>query len=201
MDTAPESCDFGCSSRGCVVSAACGDSLLIADDGTNGLRCLLAWRWLERNACGFHKEDADKVGRMLSAMAAGGDDPESLVRRKVTADSQPIGAAGSETNYCAQQLRLWLVRSLGAPLACAVMRVACRHGRLHPGLAPPLEGPVVNAEVGQQSAPDDVRAVIADEPQEKLRMLPHDAPGASDPRKLRQCHQAIERRLGASTGR
>lgn len=45
---------------------------------------------------------------------------------------------------------------IGQELACAVMRVTTRHGRLYPGLAPKIEGPVVNSEAGDITPADKV---------------------------------------------
>jgi hypothetical protein len=56
----------------------------------------------------------------------------------------------------AAQARTMLAAALGAELACVVLRVATRHGRLYPGLAPPITGPVVNSESGDTTPFDQL---------------------------------------------
>ena len=56
----------------------------------------------------------------------------------------------------ALRLRMLMTAHLGAELTCAVMRVTTRHGRLDPGLAPKIEGPVVNSEKEEMTPPDEL---------------------------------------------
>jgi hypothetical protein len=44
--------------------------------------------------------------------------------------------------------------------AGAVLRLATRHGRLHPGIAPKVAGPVVNSEAWELTPPDELRRML-----------------------------------------
>ena len=43
----------------------------------------------------------------------------------------------------------------------ALLRLMTRDGRLDPGLAPPVAGPVVNAEAGEQTPPKEIERMRA----------------------------------------
>ena len=56
--------------------------------------------------------------------------------------------------------------AVASAAANALLRLMTRHGRLHPGLAPPVEGPIISAEAGQQTPPEEIanmRRVVAAE--------------------------------------
>ena len=149
------------------------DEALVGQSTSLGLRSLVTARWLESEATvhlggAVEKKDHThglKVGAFLNALADGADsvDYERLVVRggnKAAGGAEAraaarargrqhlaaIGPPGSETHTAACKLRLTMMSQVGADVTCAVMRLATRHGRLSPGLAPRIEGPVVNSE-------------------------------------------------------
>eukprot|EP00966_Prymnesium_polylepis_P317613 7337819-Prymnesium_polylepis.1 len=58
-------------------------------------------------------------------------------------------------------MRLELLVQFGEKKTNALLRLATRHGRLHPGLAPQLDGPVVNSEGGEFTPPDELARMMA----------------------------------------
>ena len=60
----------------------------------------------------------------------------------------------------AVKLRLDLMAQVGSRAACVVLRMATRHGRLHPGLAAPIRGPVVNSEKDGLTPPDELERML-----------------------------------------
>jgi len=78
---------------------------------------------------------ADNSGAFLTAMGAGAD------------ASWPKGTRPRDV---ADRLRAELAGVLGGGAAVrALLAAMTRDGRLHPGLAPPVEGPVVSGEMGR----------------------------------------------------
>lgn len=141
-------------------------------DSASGLRALVTGRWLETEAATMVKEAGLEcsVGQLLNALAEGQDaiDPAEArefgvptggIKRTRKADDV-IGPSGSATHTVATKLRLSLIGQLGVEKSCALLRVVTRHGRLHPGIAPKIEGPVVNSEKSENTPPDEWRRLI-----------------------------------------
>ena len=137
------------------------------DDAMWGLRTVTTGRWVETTAATRLQEaglqdEGVSVGELLNAMAAGEDaltEAEALhefgdgrlgvrprERARMPAASGSMGPLGSPGHKVATTLRLDLVAEIGVEKACALLRVVTRHGRLHPGIAPKVEGPVINSE-------------------------------------------------------
>ena len=148
-------------------------------DSASGLRALITGRWLETEAAKAVAEGGItcSAGELLNAMAAGEDALSEeelaenglkadvgqmrvagLVRARQTGDT--IGSCGSPSHNAATKLRLTLISDLGVEKACALLRVVTRHARLHPGIAPRVEGPVVNSEAWQETPPDEWRRLV-----------------------------------------
>ena len=133
-------------------------------DPATGLRHLVAGRWLETEVRA--RLDAEGLtaplggsqaaGRFLNAMAAGEDCVEAGGRCT-------IGSVGSATHNMATKLRLDLMASVGADAACSLLRAITRGGRLHPGIAPSINGPIVNSEAAQYTPPDELQRMLASE--------------------------------------
>ena len=54
-----------------------------------------------------------------------------------------------------------VITILGADRSNALLRLMTRDGRLHPGLAPVVSGPVVNSEAGHHTPPDELKRMHA----------------------------------------
>ena len=74
--------------------------------------------------------------------------------------SGPIGGLGSASHTAAVKLRLDLMAQFGGAVTNALLRAMTRHGRLHPGLAPTIEGPTVNSEKSQLTPPDELARMM-----------------------------------------
>ena len=71
-----------------------------------------------------------------------------------------ICAIGSPGHNLASTLRLDLIADLGVACTCALLRLVTRHGRLHPGMAPKVEGPSVNSEAWEHTPPEELRRML-----------------------------------------
>jgi len=151
-----------------ISAAEIADDRLFADDDANGLHSLITARWVEEEGARYLRdagiattaeEITAKLGQFLNAMAAGDDDCEKLQGRGVRPDA-PIGLPGSPTHNAATKLRLDLIASLGGETTSALLRSLTRHGRLYPGIAPTIEGEVVNSEKGGFTPVAQVPAVV-----------------------------------------
>ena len=71
-----------------------------------------------------------------------------------------IGSMGSPGHNVATKLRLDLITDLGVECTCALLRVVTRHGRLHPGIAPKVEGPIVNSEASDYTPKDELKRML-----------------------------------------
>ena len=67
---------------------------------------------------------------------------------------------GSPGHNVATKLRLDLITDLGVECTCALLRVVTRHGRLHPGIAPKVEGPIVNSEASDYTPKDELKRML-----------------------------------------
>ena len=142
----------------------------------SGLRALVTGRWLETEAA---KRIADaglacSVGQLLNAMADGEDAlSEEQAAAELGAHGYGVGSAltrrlpnsavgplGSPGHTVATRLRIDLVAEMGIERACALLRVVTRHGRLHPGLAPRIDGPLVNSEACQYTSNEEWRRML-----------------------------------------
>jgi len=112
-------------------------------DHASALRCLHASRMLEAAANKVCGGDPQKGGAFLTAMAAGDD-----------ASWQRDSQAAMYAAKLRSELAGWLGSSASVG---ALLRAMTRDGRLYPGLAQPIEGPVVNSEKGDVT-PDKVLA-------------------------------------------
>lgn len=146
-------------------------------DAVGGLRTLTTGRWLESEAATRVREGGlgaeISAGQLLTAMAAGEDAlSEAEARRELGTElgSVPglsrrkqgcIGPLGSASHTVATKLRLDLIAELGVAKACALLRVVTRHGRVHPGLAPQVEGPAVNSEAWELTPPAEVDRMMS----------------------------------------
>ena len=68
---------------------------------------------------------------------------------------------GSESFAAASRLRLDLISQLGPRTSSALLRSLTRDGRLHPGLAEPIDGPVVNSERAERTSDEDFERMMA----------------------------------------
>jgi hypothetical protein len=94
----------------------------------------------------------EKAGSFLTDLAVGAD---------AAGGAWP---AASPLREAAQTIRSQLHAVLGADRANVLLRLLTRDGRLHPGLAPPVSGPVVDAEAGQHTSREErerMRAIAA----------------------------------------
>jgi len=130
------------------------DDATLDAGGSHGLACLLAARWLETEVAAAL--DESEVGPFLNALAGGGDAEERAGHDTGTA----IGPAGSPTYTLAAKVRLELLSSVGLKSTCALLRAMTRHGRLHPGIAPPVTGPVVNSEKAQSTPSEELHRLM-----------------------------------------
>lgn len=161
------------------------DEALVSASTSLGLRGLVTARWLETEATVFlggaveKKDHAHglKVGAFLNALADGADSEEYeqlMIRRGGGGGAEArkaarararqylavMGPPGSETHTIATKLRLTMMSQVGPDATCAVMRLATRHGRLSPGLAPKIEGPVVNSEKSDQTPIPELNRIM-----------------------------------------
>jgi hypothetical protein len=138
------------------------DERLIASPEACGLLTLFLVQSLETKAA-KGLGHAAAAAPFLNALAAGMDSQTNLPRPPGRSRPDPLlGAYGSEKHALAMELRYSLCSSLGPGLACAVLRAATRHGRLHPG--PPkvgTEAEVTNSELKQVTRPEDVPPEVA----------------------------------------
>lgn len=110
------------------------------------VRCVHAARMAESAAtvvCG----SAEAGGRLLNAVARGADHgwPPS-----------------SRARAFAARLREELQVAIGEPSSVdALLHLIVRDGRLHPGLAPPVEGTIVSSEAGDLTPPDELARLFA----------------------------------------
>jgi hypothetical protein len=89
--------------------------------------------------------DSQLGGRFISALAAGAE------------SSWPASEAASK----AKRLRTELMGLLGDEVANALLRSVTRDGRLHPGLAAPVVGRVLNSEKQQYTPEAEAEAAFA----------------------------------------
>jgi hypothetical protein len=140
--TTSESVDAGAAGKeggsGCVGRRSLPDG----PTAENAVLWLHAGRMMESAAftvCG----GVQLGGRLLTAMADGKDGNWPAV---------------SKARQFARRLRTEVADVLGSPEACdALLELLTMDGRLHPGLAPPVVGPIVSAERGDitQAPPDE----------------------------------------------
>ena len=128
-----------------------------------GLQTFFTGRWLETESKARLEQAADvrcTVGELLTAMAHGEDALDERTGRSLQRAGRVIGPPGSPSHSLATRLRLDLLAMLGVERACALLRLVTRHGRLHPGLAPKVEGPTVNSEKGAVTPAHELRRMI-----------------------------------------
>jgi hypothetical protein len=120
------------------------DDACIGTDEAISVRCLLAGRHVE----GCTKELlGDDAGDFLNSLARGEDVGWST-------DSTIARHAASTRGELISLLE-------GVDRANALLRAMTWHGRLHPGLAPPVKGEIVNSERGELSSVADYEAAKA----------------------------------------
>lgn len=130
---------------------------------TAGLKTFFTGRWLETDAKARLEGVADvrcSAGELLTAMAHGEDAIDTRTGTTLLRPGRVIGSPGSPSHTLATKLRIDLVALLGVERACALLRLVTRHGRLHPGIAPKVEGPTVNSEKGGITPLEEVRRMI-----------------------------------------
>ena len=114
---------------------------------SGAIRCLHAARMAEQGAtavCGGSRAG----GRFLNAVAAAEDAAWWL-------DGRHAACA------FAAKLREEVAAVAGSDAAArALLRQCTRDGRLYPGLAPPIEGPIVRSEHGETTPEDEVEAAL-----------------------------------------
>ena len=114
---------------------------------SGAIRCLHAARMAEQGAtavCGGSRAG----GRFLNAVAAAEDAAWGL-------DGRHAACA------FAAKLREEVAAVAGSDAAArALLRQCTRDGRLYPGLAPPIEGPIVRSEHGETTPEDEVEAAL-----------------------------------------
>ena len=123
-----------------AATRAADDELLGARDSSMGLRCFRVARLFE----GSTQEllgSAAAAGKLLTAMARGED---------------AAWAEGLPLKRHAARIRCEMGALLGAERANALLRGMAQDGRLHPGIAPPVVGDMVNSERGQLTLEGDV---------------------------------------------
>ena len=114
---------------------------------SGAIRCLHAARMAEQGAtavCGGSRAG----GRFLNAVAAAEDAAWGLEGRHAAC-------------AFAAKLREEVAAVAGSDAAArALLRQCTRDGRLYPGLAPPIEGPIVRSEHGETTPEDEVEAAL-----------------------------------------
>ena len=114
---------------------------------SGAIRCLHAARMAEQGAtavCGGSRAG----GRFLNAVAAAEDAAWWLDGRHAAC-------------VFAAKLREEVAAVAGSDAAArALLRQCTRDGRLYPGLAPPIEGPIVRSEHGETTPEDEVEAAL-----------------------------------------
>ena len=110
------------------------------------MAALHAGRMVEGGAPKLMGGDEQLGARFLGALAAGAES----------------GWPGNDAAAKARRLRSELMAILGTPRANALLRCISRDGRLHPGLAPAVEGPIVNSEKEQYTPRDEAERLWAD---------------------------------------
>lgn len=119
------------------------DDALLEADADLAFSCLHAGRIIESAAVRLLGDDKSKGYLFLSAIAAGAD------------ARWPPNATAAISN--ARRIRSELIGLLGSSVAAnALLRMIARDGRLSPGLAPPIEGDVVNTEKGVMTPDEEV---------------------------------------------
>ena len=127
------------------ASPAQDDAQLAAED--DGLVAMQLARHIEGEVCRMVGDAPEQAGLFLSALAAGAD---------------TRWAAGSGGHSKAAGVRKHLLTVLDtAARANALLRAMTRDARLHPGLAPPLDGPVVGTDEAQLTPADEVERMVA----------------------------------------
>ena len=111
----------------------------VTDHHERALRCVHAARMVE---CAASVVCGTEGGRFLSALASGAN------------SCWPIE---SSARSFALKLRAEVIELLGGEDdANDLLRLLTRHGRLYPGLAPPISGTVVSSERGDTSSPQEL---------------------------------------------
>ena len=119
------------------------DDALLEADADLAFSCLHAGRIIESAAVRLLGDDKSKGYLFLSAIAAGAD------------ARWPPNATAAISN--ARRIRSELIGLLGSSVAAnALLRMIARDGRLSPGLAPPIEGDIVNTEKGVMTPDEEV---------------------------------------------
>ena len=150
--------------RMATAAAEAADEALIGCTPTLGLAHLFAAQWLENKAAAaLGVADA---APFLNAFADGADAKQPPTTTTTTMRPPPQPIASRAALALAIELRATLVSQFGVDGACALLRAVTRHGRLHPGLAPPDDPEMINSEAKQvtplDAMPEDVATMIAD---------------------------------------
>ena len=153
------------------ASLAASDDALLGSSGSLAELCLLASRHVEGSSVALLGET--RSGAFLNALASGRDGVATYgeaagrhgtrMRAELIAllsqGSAAEGAEGAEAEAEASGSASAQL-GLGARRCNALLRAMTRHGRLHPGLAPPVSGEVVNSERGEVTSPAVYEALV-----------------------------------------
>ncbi|KAL1496580.1 hypothetical protein AB1Y20_014185 [Prymnesium parvum] len=138
------------------------DDAMVRGEEGGGVQFLMAARWVESETA--QRVGAGAAGRFLTALAAGEDAAAYDGAHREASDA--IGPLGSATHNAAVSIRLELLLQFGEERANALLRLLTRDGRLYPGLAPKVEGPIVNSEASEMTPPEELaRMMSSDDPE------------------------------------
>ena len=141
--------------------AASDDALLASSESLAEL-CLLASRHVEGSSAALLGEA--RSGAFLNALASGQDGQafgEAAARHGARMRAELIALLGASAANDEQALGAGSAElRLGARRCNALLRAMTRHGRLHPGLAPPVSGAVVNSERGELTSLATYEALV-----------------------------------------
>ena len=126
---------------------AAEDDAVIESDEPMAMACLHASRMIESAGTSLMGNNVETGGRFLHAMAAGAE------------RSWPPSERATQQ---ARRLRTELIALFGAERTNALLRCTSRDGRLFPGLASKVEGPIVNSEKQQYTPWDEAERLFAE---------------------------------------